>query len=132
MEKKYLHFNHVQIINFYYNTLRAERERGITIEIGHWKVETASRVYTIIDTPGHRDFIKNMINGTSEADSAILVVAWGLGEFEAGISKEGQTKEHVLLAYAIGVKQMIVAINKMDLIEYNEARYEGIYNKCNS
>lgn len=94
--------------------LKAERERGITIDIALWKFETAHGIFTIIDAPGHRDFIKNMITGTSQADVAILIIAAGTGEFEAGISKDGQTREHALLAFTMGVKQMIVAINKMD------------------
>jgi len=108
--------------------LKAERERGITIDISLWKFETAKFYVTIIDAPGHRDFIKNMITGTSQADCAVLVVAAGVGEFEAGISKEGQTREHALLAYTLGVKQMIVAVNKMDSTEpnYSEKRYEEI------
>ena len=105
--------------------LKAERERGITIDIALWKFETAKCYFTIIDAPGHRDFIKNMITGTSQADCAVLVVASGTGEFEAGISKEGQTREHALLAFTLGVKQMIVAINKMDdkSVKYGEDRY---------
>lgn len=106
--------------------LKAERERGITIDIALWKFETANRYYTIIDAPGHRDFIKNMITGTSQADAAILIIACGKGEFEAGISKEGQTREHGLLAFTMGVKQMVVACNKMDSIEYSEERYKEI------
>jgi len=108
--------------------LKAERERGITIDISLWKFETTKYYVTIIDAPGHRDFIKNMITGTSQADCAILVVAGGVGEFEAGISKNGQTREHALLAYTLGVKQMIVAVNKMDSTEppYSEKRYEEI------
>jgi len=108
--------------------LKAERERGITIDISLWKFETGKYYVTIIDAPGHRDFIKNMITGTSQADCAVLVVAAGMGEFEAGISKNGQTREHALLAYTLGVKQMIVAVNKMDSTEpkYSEARYEEI------
>jgi len=108
--------------------LKAERERGITIDIALWKFETARYYVTIIDAPGHRDFIKNMITGTSQADCAILVVAAGVGEFEAGISPNGQTREHALLAYTLGVKQMIVAVNKMDSTEpnYSEKRYEEI------
>jgi elongation factor 1-alpha len=108
--------------------LKAERERGITIDIALWKFETPKYYFTIIDAPGHRDFIKNMITGTSQADCAILIIASGTGEFEAGISKEGQTREHALLAYTLGVKQMIVAINKMDdkSVNWSKDRYEEI------
>nr|KAG5691077.1 hypothetical protein BaRGS_027581 [Batillaria attramentaria] len=103
--------------------LKAERERGITIDIALWKFETSKYYVTIIDAPGHRDFIKNMITGTSQADCAVLIVASGTGEFEAGISKNGQTREHVLLAYTLGVKQLIVGVNKIDSTEppYSEA-----------
>jgi len=105
--------------------LKAERERGITIDIALWKFETSKYYITIIDAPGHRDFIKNMITGTSQADCAVLVVASGTGEFEAGISANGQTREHALLAFTLGVKQLIVAMNKMDSTEppFSEARY---------
>jgi len=108
--------------------LKAERERGITIDIALWKFETAKYYVTIIDAPGHRDFIKNMITGTSQADCAVLIVASGVGEFEAGISKNGQTREHALLAYTLGVKQMIIGVNKMDTAEppYSEARFKEI------
>jgi elongation factor 1-alpha len=108
--------------------LKAERERGITIDIALWKFETAKSVFTIIDAPGHRDFIKNMITGTSQADAAILVIDCTTGGFEAGISKDGQTREHALLAYTLGVKQMIVACNKMDdkTVQYAKARYEEV------
>ncbi|OCT78407.1 hypothetical protein XELAEV_18029519mg, partial [Xenopus laevis] len=108
--------------------LKAERERGITIDISLWKFETSKYYVAIIDAPGHRDFIKNMITGTSQADCAVLIVAAGVGEFEAGISKNGQTHEHALLAYTLGVKQLIVGINKMDFTEppYNQKRYEEI------
>jgi elongation factor 1-alpha len=108
--------------------LKAERERGITIDIALWKFETEKYYFTIIDAPGHRDFIKNMITGTSQADVAILVIASGEGEFEAGISKNGQTREHGLLAFTLGVKQMIVLINKMDdkSVNWSENRYNEI------
>merc|ERR1719434_189805 len=108
--------------------LKAERERGITIDIALWKFETNKYYVTIIDAPGHRDFIKNMITGTSQADCAVLIVAAGVGEFEAGISKNGQTREHALLAYTLGVKQLIVGVNKMDSTEppYSEKRFSEI------
>jgi len=108
--------------------LKAERERGITIDIALWKFETSKYYVTIIDAPGHRDFIKNMITGTSQADCAVLIVAAGVGEFEAGISKNGQTREHALLAYTLGVKQLICGINKMDSTEpkYSKDRFEEI------
>jgi elongation factor 1-alpha len=106
--------------------LKAERERGITIDIALWKFETPKYYVTVIDAPGHRDFIKNMITGTSQADCAILIIAGGTGEFEAGISKDGQTREHALLAYTLGVKQLIVAINKMDTTKWSEDRYKEI------
>ena len=108
--------------------LKAERERGITIDIALWKFESETSVFTIIDAPGHRDFIKNMITGTSQADVAILMIASPTGEFESGWSKEGQTREHALLAFTMGVKQMIVCCNKMDAAgaDYKEARYNEI------
>ena len=108
--------------------LKSERERGITIDISLWQFETAKYHFTIIDAPGHRDFIKNMITGTSQADCAIMMVASPQGEFEAGISKEGQTREHALLAFTLGVKQMIVCVNKMDekTVNFSEDRYNEI------
>jgi len=108
--------------------LKAERERGITIDISLWKFETEKYYCTIIDAPGHRDFIKNMITGTSQADCAVLMIASPQGEFEAGISKDGQTREHGLLAFTLGVKQMIVCLNKMDekTVAFSKDRYEEI------
>jgi len=114
--------------------LKAERERGITIDIALWKFQTNKYDVTIIDAPGHRDFIKNMITGTSQADCAVLIVASSTGEFEAGISKNGQTREHALLAYTLGVKQMIVGVNKIDNTEppYSEKRFEEIKKEVGS
>ncbi|CAL5971389.1 Elongation_factor 1-alpha [Hexamita inflata] len=103
-----------------------ERKRGITINISLQKIETKKFIVTIIDTPGHRDFIQNMISGSSQADVAILVVSSIHGEFEAGISNEGQTREHAILALTLGIKTIIVAVNKMDKVNYSETRYTEI------
>ena len=114
--------------------LKAERERGITIDIALWKFESPKSVFTIIDAPGHRDFIKNMITGTSQADAAILVIASPVGEFEGGYSEGGQTREHALLALTLGVSQMVVAVNKMDdkSVNYSQERYEEIKKEMTS
>ena len=108
--------------------LKAERDRGMTINITLTKFETEKHHYTIIDAPGHRDFIKNMITGTSQADVSVLMISSQAGEFEAGVSKEGQTKEHALLAFTLGVKQMVVGLNKQDhpSVNYSQERYEEI------
>jgi len=114
--------------------LKAERERGITIDIALWKFETPKYYFTIIDAPGHRDFIKNMITGTSQADCAMLVIASPAGEFEAGIAANGQTREHALLAYTLGVKQLIVLVNKMDdkSVNFSEDRFTEIKNEVSN
>jgi len=114
--------------------LKAERERGITIDIALWKFETPKYYFTIIDAPGHRDFIKNMITGTSQADCAMLVIASPAGEFEAGIAANGQTREHALLAYTLGVKQLIVLVNKMDdkSVNFSEDRFNEIKNEVSN
>ncbi|EED86267.1 hypothetical protein THAPSDRAFT_bd1861 [Thalassiosira pseudonana CCMP1335] len=108
--------------------LKAERERGITIDIALQTFETSKFKYTVIDAPGHRDFIKNMITGTSQADVALLVIDAAQGKFEAGISKEGQTREHALLAHTLGVRQVMVVVNKMDdkSVQYSEDRFNEI------
>ena len=108
--------------------LKEERERGVTIDLSFVKFETKKYYFTIIDAPGHRDFIKNMITGASQADAAILVVSARKGEFEAGMSAEGQTREHLILAKTMGIDQIIVAVNKMDApdVNYSKERYEQI------
>ena len=106
--------------------LKAERERGITINITLNKFQTKKYNCTIIDAPGHRDFIKNMITGTSQADAAILVIPAKKGDFEAAICAEGQAREHALLAKTLGINNMIVAVNKMDAENYSKERYEEV------
>ncbi|MBA7518692.1 Elongation factor Tu-B [subsurface metagenome] len=101
------------------DTLKDERERGITIDVAHQRFDTNKYYYTIVDCPGHRDFVKNMITGTSQADAAVLVV-----DAKDGIM--AQTKEHVFLARTLGVSQLIIAINKMDRVNYDQKRYEEL------
>lgn len=100
-----------------------ERERKSTIDISTAHFETQHYRYTIVDAPGHRDFVKNMITGVSAADVGILLVDARPTVFETQIGKDGQTREHALLAYTLGVKQLIVGINHMDQIEYSEEQY---------
>ena len=108
--------------------LKAERERGISIDFHMWKFVTNKYSISLVDCPGHRDYIKNCITGLTCCDAAILTVASTTGEFEAGISKNGQTREHALLAYTLGVKQLVVAVNKVDNTEppYSKDRFNEI------
>ena len=107
---------------------KEERERGLTIDLAYLKFETKKYEFTLIDAPGHRDFVKNMVTGASQADAALLVVSAKTGEYEAGVSPEGQTREHIFLAKTMGIDQVIVAINKMDITEppYSKERYEEV------
>jgi len=108
--------------------LKEERERGLTIDIAFFRFETPKYFFTIIDAPGHRDFVKNMVTGASQADGAILLVSAKRGEFDAGIGPGGQTREHAFLAFTLGVNQMVVAVNKMDdpSVNWSKERYEEI------
>lgn len=107
---------------------KEERERGVTIDLAFWKFETPRYFFTVIDAPGHRDFIKNMITGTSQADGAMLLVSAKTGEYEAGIGPGGQTREHAFLAKTLGVGQLLVCINKMDdaTVNWGQERYETV------
>jgi elongation factor 1-alpha len=113
------------------DNLKEERERGVTIDLRFLKFETNKFYFTIIDAPGHRDFVKNMITGASQADAAVLFVSAKKGEFEAGIGPGGQTREHAFLAFTLGVRQVVVAVNKMDdtTVNWNKERYEEIKNE---
>ncbi|MDK2893114.1 translation elongation factor EF-1 subunit alpha [Methanohalophilus sp.] len=101
------------------DSLKEERERGITIDIAHKRFDTDKYYFTIVDCPGHRDFVKNMITGASQADAAILVVAAPDGVM-------AQTKEHVFLSRTLGINQLIIAVNKMDAVDYSEDRYNQV------
>ena len=101
-----------------------ERNRGVTIDIAINKFETEKTSFTILDAPGHRDFIPNMIAGASQADFAVLVIDASTGSFEAGL--KGQTKEHALLVRSMGVQRMIITINKLDTVDWSQERFEEI------
>ncbi len=101
--------------------LKEERERGITIDVAHKEFFTPNYYFTVIDAPGHRDFVKNMITGTSQADAAVLCVA-------ADDGVNAQTKEHAFLARVLGVQQLIVNVNKMDIsgVDYSQEKYDSV------
>ena len=104
---------------FVMDKLGEERERGVTIDLAHQKFSTNKYDYTVVDCPGHRDFVKNMITGASQADAAVLVVAANDGVMP-------QTKEHMFLSMTLGIKQLIIAINKMDMVDYSEDRFNEV------
>ena len=101
------------------DNLAEERERGVTIDIAHQEFDTDEYNFTIVDTPGHRDFVKNMITGASQADHAVLVVA-----ADDGVAP--QTQEHVFLARTLGIQELIIAVNKMDLVDYSQNDYDEV------
>jgi len=101
------------------DNLKEERDRGITIDIAHKRFDTAKFYFTIVDCPGHRDFVKNMITGASQADAAVLVVSGPDGVQE-------QTKEHVFLARTLGIQQLIILVNKMDAVNFDQKKFEAV------
>ncbi len=110
------------------DSLKDERERGVTIDLAFQRFETQKYSFTLIDAPGHRDFIKNMITGASEADAAVILVSARKGETEVGTGAGGQTREHAFLLKTLGVNQVVVCINKMDdnMINYGQPRYDEV------
>ncbi len=108
------------------DNLKDERERGLTIDLAFQKFESDKYFFTLIDAPGHRDFIKNMITGASEADCSVLVVSAKKGESEVAVGAGGQAREHAFLAKTLGVDQLVVLINKMDdqIVKWSKDRYD--------
>lgn len=103
-----------------------EREKGKTVEVGRATFETLHKRFTILDCPGHRNYVQNMISGAAQADVACLIISAKPGEFEAGFEKDGQTREHAMLAKFLGARYLIVAINKMDTVNWDEERFDYI------
>ena len=104
---------------FVMDNLKEERERGVTIDLAHKRFDTPKYYFTIIDAPGHKDFIKNMITGAAQADAGVVVVDCSNGV-------QAQTKEHIFLSRTLGVNQLIIAVNKMDMVKYDEARFNKV------
>ncbi|XP_060519987.1 protein HBS1 [Cylas formicarius] len=109
-----------------------ERNRGITMDVGRYRFETKHKGVTLLDAPGHKDFIPNMISGAGQADVALLVIDATRGEFESGFDLGGQTREHALLVRSLGVTQLAVVINKLDTVSWSKERFDEIVQKLRS
>lgn len=103
-----------------------ERKRGVTIDISVQNFKTTKANFTVVDAPGHKDFVPNMIAGSTQADYAVLVIDSATNAFEAGFNLDGQTKEHAILVRSLGVENVIVAVNKLDTVDWAESRYDEI------
>jgi peptide chain release factor subunit 3 len=108
-----------------------ERAKGKTVEVGRAQFETEKKRYTILDAPGHKNYVPNMLMGVAQADVGVLIISAKKGEFESGFDKNGQTREHAILAKTLGLKKLVVAVNKVDepTVNYDKARYDEICNK---
>ena len=111
------------------DNIKDERARWITIDLAFQKFETPKYFFTLIDAPGHRDFVKNMITGASESDCAVLVLSAKEGETDTAIAAGGQAREHAFLLKTLGVKQIVVAVNKMDDSKFSEDAYKAVVEK---
>ncbi|RLN02207.1 hypothetical protein BBJ28_00011322, partial [Nothophytophthora sp. Chile5] len=111
------------------DTGEEERAKGKTVEVGRAHFETESRRFTILDAPGHKNYVPNMIQGASQADVGILVISARKGEFETGFERGGQTREHAMLAKTLGINKLVVVINKMDEANWGLERYDECCNK---
>lgn len=121
---------------FIMDTNEEERSKGKTVEVGRAEFDTAARRFTVLDAPGHANYVPDMINGAAQADIGVLVISARRGEFEAGFERQGQTREHALLAKTLGIRKLIVAVNKMDEAtaltsdgKWNKERYDAILTK---
>merc|ERR1712125_76953 len=116
------------------DTNEEEKAKGKTVEVGRAHFETENKRFTILDAPGHKSYVPNMIGGASQADIGVLLISARKGEFETGFEKGGQTGEHALLAKTLGVEQLVLAINKMDdpTVEWSKSRYDDIVKKLSA
>ena len=122
---------HGRYMAYIMDTSEEERAKGKTVECGRAHFETEKKRYTILDAPGHKLFVPNMINGAAQADVGVLVIAARKGEFETGFEKGGQTREHAQLAKTLGVSKLVVVVNKMDdpSVNWSQERFNEVLTK---